>query len=170
MKLERRIKTVLLDAEQLQMKFLSNVELFEITKGLEVDEDTISVPVFRGFSFLSPFDFTFTGSERNTYFLSAMVNNSVVGVMKLKRYHLKTHMTVLEEDKDKYDNYVAIRYMDVREDARRQGIATMLFESLNAWIEPNQKIVMSALTMLGKKAKLDEKGKKVMGKAKFMNI
>lgn len=145
-------------------------ELQEEANRLPVDADGYSVEVYSGFSYLSPLDFTFQGSEYNTQFFCAYEVDELIGAMKVKRYSIRTHKTVLEKDAERVKNYVAIRYIDVREDKRRKGAATHLLQAFNEWIGEGQKIALSPLSDLGRKANLREKIEKVVKKATLIRV
>lgn len=128
----------------------------EMTKMLSKTQinDKSSVPVFAEFRYLSPIDLSEEGSEYNTKYIVAYRSDEIIGVLKYKRYARRTHQTVLEKDKHKTKNYIAIRFVDVKEPFKRQGVATNLITRLSKEVGPNDHLVLSPLTKEGKTAKL----------------
>ncbi|MGV8152239.1 MAG: hypothetical protein ACP5OG_04090 [Candidatus Nanoarchaeia archaeon] len=105
--------------------------------------------LFKGFCFFKPnhlFD------EKNPDFISAYSLNEVfpknlVGVIKTGKSNCF----------GKLPEYTSINYIDVREDARCNGVATQLIKSLNSFFTPKDVLVGTPLEEMGKACKLDQK-------------
>lgn len=135
---------------------LTKEGLAVLSQKLAVDESTMSVPVFEGFHYFSPEDFK--EHEVGTRFIVATEQSTgeVVGVLKFKRYDSEDHSFVSEENAVSTTNYVAVRYVNVRSDCKRRGIAKKLYEELNESVVHADAVIGSGLSEEGRLAKLGE--------------
>lgn len=138
--------------EQTTYLFLTKEEVEKMARNYSVDAEGWSVPVFEGFRYFSPIDFK--QQEIGTRFILATYKEEIVGVMKTKRYAQDNHAYVDEKEKRTIPNYIAIRYVDVREDFKRRGMASALYKHLNTRLNSSDTVISSPLSAEGEKAAL----------------
>ena len=133
---------------------------------MDIDTESYNINMFKGFAYFSPIDLNSDGSN----FLVAVDENinQIVGVLKIKRYALSNHKYVSEEEIiNKFftnKTYIGVRYLDVRVDYKRKGIATELIKNIcniiNQEANIKTEIKLSFLTQEGSIAKLNQIFKK----------
>lgn len=138
----------------------------------QVSYDRVSVGIYEGFTFVSPEDLEQVGN----LYVVACLDGQLVGVLKVKRYEEKTHRYVSEAEfltptyyqtgrlKPPIKTYLGVRYIDVHQDFRQQGLSWVLFARFNAFLERQeqlsphlkvkQPVLLSFLTEEGKRANL----------------
>lgn len=129
-------------------------------KQMDVDYDFCKIGLYQGFRFFSPIDLD---EDTCQFILATNDENEIVGVLKFKRYKTSNHDYVSEDEFKSYTKsiktYKGIRFVDVREDCRKQGIAREMIKCLcDMTITEGDKthIQLGMLTPLGKKAKLKD--------------
>lgn len=110
--------------------------------------------VFKGFHYYSPQDFT----DGDSIFILAMYRSEVIGVLKVKRYAIHNNRFVKENEIIR--NYIAIRYIDVRQDFKNNGIGTTLIKLLAYYLkykDSTNVIKVSPLSEEGQQFKVSDK-------------
>lgn len=136
--------------EQL-LDFLNNFNV------LEVSYESFSGGIYKGFDIFSPIDL----DEPKCNFIISTYDNNILGVIKFKRYKLRNHDYLSEDDFKFYKagikNYKGIMFVDVREEYRRNGIATNMIKYICEITKAEghkSGFRLGKLTPLGKDAKL----------------
>ena len=109
--------------------------------------------VFKGFDFFSPA--RMISPDITRFILAKEIKEnpkSIVGVLKTGVYN----------DFGELPNYWAINFIDIREDKRKQKIATELYQELNKMLTPEDYLVGTYLSKLGRDAKLHQKRKEII--------
>lgn len=109
----------------------------------------------QNFRFVTQSDFL----ASDDIFIIAQVGKDIVGMLKFKRYAQSDHRYVPEHERAKLQTYLCIRYIDVREDCKHQGIAKCMissFANLVATTYPTKQVRLSPLSQEGKAANLDK--------------
>lgn len=153
----------------MRFEFIKGNDLKKSIKSLnemEVDDKTYNIPMYKDFSYFSPVDLESDGSN---FFIAVDEEiNEIVGVLKIKRYTKDTYKYIPEEEiwNQIFVNKmcIGVKFLDVREDYQRRGIATELIKQMcnmvNKEVDLKTKIELSFLTKAGSKAKLDKIFKK----------
>lgn len=92
--------------------------------------------------------------ELGCQYLLALEAGEVVGVLKWKRYRLPDHAYVPEDDADAEENYLAIRFVDVKQAYRQTGIAKALLRAFSEREAEELPIVGGRATPAGERANI----------------
>lgn len=144
----------------MEVKILSSTELREKMDKEEINNETYSIPIYQNFRYFSPYDLT-PEEEANMY-VAALENGEIIGILKMKRYETEDHEHIPESRKNEQDTYIAIRYIDVRQEWKRKGVATQIFRFLNDFVVGSDHIVGSGETGEGYEAGIYEVRKKII--------
>lgn len=94
--------------------------------------------------------------QSNPLYFMAIKNNELVGVLKLSN-------EISEVFPNSYVKYEMIAYIDVREDCKRQGIATELYKAVNEWAKNSDKIIVgTSMSSEGQNANLHQLRKSLL--------
>lgn len=126
-------------------------------KTMDVAFEDFSGGIYEGFDIFSPID----TDEPKCNFIISTHDNNIVGVIKFKRYKMRNHDYLSEDDFKSYKtgikNYKGIMFVDVRKDYRRNGIATNMIKHICEITKAEGRksgFRLGKLTPLGKDAKL----------------
>ncbi|MBQ8997081.1 MAG: GNAT family N-acetyltransferase [Clostridium sp.] len=124
---------------------------------IEVSYESFSGGIYNGFDIFSPIDL----DEPKCKFIFAADEENILGVIKFKRYKMRNHDYLSEEEFKTYKtgikNYKGIMFVDVKDDYRRNGIAKEMIKYLCDITKaegPKTGFRLGKLTPLGKKANL----------------
>lgn len=88
------------------------------------------------------------------HLLSLNEQKEVVGVLKYKRYSIPGHHFVPEEEANEVESYIAIRFIDVKQSARKQGVALSLVQEFSSMLHEDELIVGGKATTKGREANI----------------
>jgi len=150
-------------------KKVSKDDLRKIMEHCEIDSESKSVPVYKGFRYFSTFDLR--EDEEANFFLVAInkQSNNVVGVMRIKCYSLGSVEYVSESTKVEGDYFTLISFVDVKEKFKRKGIATNLYRTLNDVLTTEDMLMGTKLSYEGAKAQLGKLRKQLVTKCPVYN-
>lgn len=124
---------------------------------MDVTFESFSGGIYKGFDIFSPIDL----DEPKCNFIISTNGDDIVGVIKFKRYKTRNHDYLSEDDFKSYKtgikNYKGIMFVDVREDYRRNGIATKMIKYICEITKAEgtkSGFRLGKITKLGKYAKL----------------
>lgn len=119
-------------------------EMDKHVEPLKVKDENFGVPKYEGFRYFSPdhvFRMWSNKEKPEDLFFMAFEDEKLVGVLLLQ--------------KSPYEKECWwISYIDVHIDYKKKGVAKDLYESLNAWVDPELVIYGSVLSWEGKEADL----------------